>query len=113
MSPRPAKSGGNSSRSPNTCDRGPTYLSVATLPSSTKRVVASKACERASACATSGCVKRGLFSSMSTLAQARSRSTVTRSCKKRRPSAGLITSAPERPSGALPNASAYVILPRK
>ena len=106
MSPMPTKSEGKSSQSPNTFTSGRTYLSVATLPRSTKRHRPPTARTSDSACSISGSVKAGLRASMSTADQARRRARSTVSSGARSPSPALMMCTPDSPSGACPKARA-------
>ena len=102
MSPMPTKSEGKSSQSPNTFTSGRTYLSVATLPRSTKRHRPPTARTSDSACSISGSVKAGLRASMSTADQARRRARSTVSSGARSPSPGADDVHARQPLGGLP-----------
>jgi len=118
MSPRPTKSIGKSSRSPNTSVSTSTYLADAMLPSSTTSHSGPISSFRARALATSGRRYRGSLAAMSTPANRRNASIVIAVSAARKPAVGVITSAPlpvnaAPGSGGLANSSAYASFPLK
>src|SRR5712664_1326263 len=93
MSPRPANVAGKSRRSPKTSRSGPTYLSVATLPSNTTRSSGPIPLWSAVASRTSGSRNAGSDSSTGTVAICCRSSTRIKTSAGRRPRPGAMTNA--------------------